>query len=143
MTTQDDCPFVGSIPDPSHAYRRVKTLALSACIQAGGRPCWVAAHAPEGSPAAPPIGGRPPRRSSLPPQYRPRRGPLARPASPAARSDSETSSTADAPAAAGLLSDRELVVLAGCKPALLASIARALNRVSQVSPAFQLPRSHR
>jgi hypothetical protein len=65
------------VTDQAATLARVKALALSACIQAGGKPCWVAAHAADDSPAASPITPMKARKPSLAPQYRPRRSPPA------------------------------------------------------------------
>jgi hypothetical protein len=40
------------LSDPAATLARVKALALSAMIQQGGKPCWTAGYAPDGSPAA-------------------------------------------------------------------------------------------
>jgi hypothetical protein len=41
--------------DTLRTFARCRALALAAMIEAGGKPCWVATYAPDGSPAA----GRP------------------------------------------------------------------------------------
>jgi hypothetical protein len=40
------------LAEPAATLARVKALALGAMIQAGGKPAWVAAYAPDGSAAA-------------------------------------------------------------------------------------------
>ena len=114
---------------------RVRTLALSAMIQAGGKPCWVAAHAPDGSPAAAPcipaarrrttLPAPPPgKRPSLAPQYRPRLAPPAGQPGPTLAADDGSP-----------LSLRELEALAWAPPAALAVIRSALARVSAATAA--------
>jgi hypothetical protein len=118
---------------------RVKALALSQMIAAGGKPCWVASYAPDDSPAArpcipaarrrttlpaPPPGKRP----SLAPQYRPRLSPPAAAASPQLAGDDGSP-----------LSPRELEALAWAPPAALAVIRSALARVSAATAANTPP----
>ena len=113
-------------PEMLSTLARVKSLALAAMIEAGGKPCWVAAYAPEGSPAAGTIASPRVRRPSLAPQYRPRRSP---PAAAAAESIDDVVAASSPPIGgdvAGTLTALERAKLQGCSPKLLASIERAL-----------------
>jgi hypothetical protein len=48
-----------------HTFARVRSLALARMIEAGGKPCWVAAYAPDDSPAALPLDRPLPRRTRV------------------------------------------------------------------------------
>jgi hypothetical protein len=61
--------------ETTNPLARCKALALAAMIDAGGKPCWVAAHAPEGSPAARPASPPPPPRRHVAAAYQPRLSP--------------------------------------------------------------------
>lgn len=113
---------------------RVKSLALAAMIQQGGKPCWVAAYAPTGSPAARPIPSPQAAKMHLAPQYRPRRSP---PPPPSAQRRSPPSAGGAAPAAGSapaLLNTAERRKLSALGSAAVDALERLINHLRDDQP---------
>jgi hypothetical protein len=110
--------------DTLNMFARTRALALAAMIDAGGKPCWVATYAPDGSPAA---GACAPSASPAlragPPARSPAAGACAPSASPALRAGSLS------------LTALERVKYPAIDDALAAALDRTFSHLADDAPA--------